>query len=179
MSYISKILITLKGIRKEQILSLILLVIPINIYVIGSSIGSGLQTPLFKFQMTGYGSFFIPVTSDLYYITSGHYKGQTALSTLLGVIGVCFLVSAILLLFLEMGAYDEIKKRAGIIIIIAGNLFLGSIIIQYGPLFNGPAGIAIPIGLPVLFVVGGWMYWEGLKDKARDDVVQGIAGEIR
>ena len=43
-----------------------------------------------------------------------------------------------------------------------------------------PAGIAIPIGLPVLFVIGGWMFMEGQKeeeagDKERD--VQGVVEE--
>jgi len=41
------------------------------------------------------------------------------------------------------------------------------------------AGIAIPIGLPVLFVIGGWMYSEGRKEEAWDEEeeVQGVAEE--
>ena len=36
----------------------------------------------------------------------------------------------------------------------------------------------IPIGLAVLFVMGGWMYMEGRKEEVGDEVqeVQGIAG---
>jgi hypothetical protein len=42
-----------------------------------------------------------------------------------------------------------------------------------------PAGTAIPIGLPVLFVIGGWMYMEGRKEEAGDEEgeVQGISEE--
>jgi hypothetical protein len=41
---------------------------------------------------------------------------------------------------------------------------------------SSPAGIAIPIGLPVLFVIGGWMYMEGQKEEAGDEKeeVQGV-----
>ena len=69
MSYLSKILIKFKGITKEQIFSLITLVIPINIYIIGNFLGAGLQTPLFRFQITGYGSFFYSCNAGfiLYY----------------------------------------------------------------------------------------------------------------
>ena len=43
-----------------------------------------------------------------------------------------------------------------------------------------PAVNTIPIGLPVLFVVGGWMYGVGAKVGGWDevDMVQGIAEEI-
>ena len=95
------------------------------------------------------------------------------------VIGVCFLVSSILMQFLEVGSSNYIKKRGGTLIITAGILFSSSIIIQYGPLFHGPAGIAIPVGLPVLFVIRGWMYMEGHKGEAGDeeDEVQRINEE--
>ena len=123
MTYLSKILIKLTGMTKEQIFSLITLVIPINIYIIGNFLGAGLQTPLFRFQITGYGSSFIPITQDLFYIISGIYKGKTALSIFFWVIGVCFLVSTILFLFLEAGTSYKVKKRSGTLIIIAGILF--------------------------------------------------------
>jgi len=35
---------------------------------------------------------------------------------------------------------------------------LASLIQQYGPLLHGPAGIAIPVGLPLVFAVGWWVY---------------------
>ena len=40
-------------------------------------------------------------------------------------------------------------------------------------------GIAIPIGLPVLIVIGGWMFMEGRKEEVGDeeDEVQGIDDE--
>ncbi len=44
---------------------------------------------------------------------------------------------------------------------------------QYGPLFHGPAGIAIPIGLPLLVVIG-YLLWKdaagtGTVDECDDD----------
>ena len=42
-----------------------------------------------------------------------------------------------------------------------------STMVQYGPLFHGPAGIAIPIGLPLLVVIG-YLLWEGHR-RHRDD----------
>lgn len=40
--------------------------------------------------------------------------------------------------------------------------------LQYGPLFNGPAGVAIPIGLPLLAVIG-YILW---KDTASPDAME-------
>ena len=39
---------------------------------------------------------------------------------------------------------------------------------------------SIPPGLPVLFVIGGWMYMEGQKEEAgaEGNEVQGIEGEM-
>ena len=51
--------------------------------------------------------------------------------------------------------------------------------LQFGPYFHGPVGIAIPIGIPLMFVIGGWMYMEGQKEEAgnEDQDVQGIDEE--
>jgi len=34
----------------------------------------------------------------------------------------------------------------------SGILYLASCISQYGPLFHGPAGVSLPLGVPVLFM---------------------------
>ncbi len=41
-------------------------------------------------------------------------------------------------------------------------LLMVSTMVQYGPFFNGPAGIAIPIGLPVLIVIGYFLWKDAI-----------------
>ncbi|MEI7432936.1 MAG: hypothetical protein WCJ93_01655 [Methanomicrobiales archaeon] len=35
---------------------------------------------------------------------------------------------------------------------------MASIIVRYGPLFHNSTGLAIPLGLPLIFLIGIWMY---------------------
>ena len=141
--------------------------IPINIYIIGNFLGAALQTPLFRFQITGYGSSIPYNAGFILYYFRNLQRQDCVVDIFLGHRSVS--VSTILFLFPEAGTSYKVKKRSGTLIVIAGIYSSVLIIVQYGPLFHGPAGTAIPIGLPVLFVIGGWMYMEGQKEEAGDE----------
>ena len=155
---------------KIRILSILTLFLPMNIFVIGDYLGAGIQFPLIKYQITYMGSMAITIFRDITYILNGVYTNKTTLSVIVWVLGVLVLVLGIVIIWVKIDKNNNNLKLTGILIITSAFLFLSSTIIQYGPLFKGPAGLAIPIGLPVLFVIGGWMYHEGCKEKEADKV---------
>jgi hypothetical protein len=55
-------------------------------------------------------------------------------------------------------------KTAAIITLSGGCLFLISDIIQYGILFHGPAGFAIPLGVPAILGTRWWTYRREFPD---------------
>jgi hypothetical protein len=150
-----KILLFLQG---------LLLLVPINVYIIGDWLGSGIQWAFIRYQQTYLGSNLIFIYQDLNYIFNGFVSEKTGFSIGVWIIGLIFIVLA-LLLSTEIPGKVGIR-HAGILLIFGGAAFLISDVIQYGIFLHGPVGICIPIGIPVIFVVGWWMYaGEGKKNE--------------
>lgn len=156
--------------RIPLILILLLFVIPLNIYVIGDWIGTGVQWALFRYQDTSYGTSIFTLIDDFEFITSGILTTKTVISISLWITGVVLLIigfiAFVVIIAEEM---DEQMHFLGLIVIASGILLLASCITQYGPLFSGPAGLSIPIGIPLTIVVGGLIYlqhgvWSERKD---------------
>jgi hypothetical protein len=128
--------------------------LPIQVYLIGGNSGFGLETALYRFQVTGQGNSLIPLTTDLSYVTGGMYTGRTALS-------VCFWISGTLILILTtifslIYAWQLTRKQIRVIkFALAGSgiLFLISCFFQYGLLLRGAAGVSMPIGILVIILV--------------------------
>jgi hypothetical protein len=152
---------------KLKIVSILTLIIPISIFVVGDFLGAGIQFPLFKIQITYMGSFIITIFRDLNYIMNGTLSGRTALSVLIWFLGIIILIIGIILIWNKCKENTKIIKITGILIIFSAILFLISTILQYGLFLNGPAGIAIPVGLPVIFVIGGWIFYEGCHESLK------------
>jgi hypothetical protein len=147
----------MNSLRKVQILSILSLFIPLNIYVIGDYLGAGIQFSLFRYQETYLGSFIITFFRDLNYVLNGTITGKTMFSIVTWIIGVLFLLIAIILVFYDNNGKTEVPT-AGILICLAAITFLISIIIQYGIFFSGVSGISVPVGIPVLFIMGVWVH---------------------
>ncbi|MDD1661473.1 MAG: hypothetical protein LUQ49_03320, partial [Methanomicrobiales archaeon] len=135
------------------ILHVVTLLIPMNIYVIGDRLGAGVQWPLVRYQETYLGRNVISIFTDGGYILHGNFTGRTALSTSIWILGA-------ILLFLALGialwqGVGSSRRNRGYLLISGTFSFLISSIIQYGLYFHGPAGIFIPVGMPVLLILGG------------------------
>ncbi|MCQ8894799.1 MAG: hypothetical protein NQU46_09280 [Methanolinea sp.] len=157
--------------RIAPLLVLLLLFVPLNIYVIGDWLGTGVQWALFRYQETTYGASLITVASDIGYVSSGLIAGKTAISFLLWDVGaVILLVSFFALLLVMVEREREWIHYAGLAIAASGVLFLASCIAQYGPTFAGPAGFAVPLGVPLVFAVG-WLVFvqKSGGEEDRDD----------
>lgn len=163
------------------------LVLPVNVYCIGTLLGAGLQFPLFRYQQTYLGTGLITLARDLDYVTTGILAGRTALSILLGVVGTLFLIAALALLVLRwQAAYETVRKTLALLLTGAGVAYLASCVAQYGPLLHGPAGFCIPVGLPLIAGVAWWAYHAGgdeesdgtgdRPDPENDDVPSGNSG---
>ncbi|MGV8130333.1 MAG: hypothetical protein ACP5NN_10630 [Methanolinea sp.] len=160
--------------RIPLILILLLFVIPLNIYVIGEWIGTGVQWALFRYQETSYGISLISLTRDFEYITYGVLTGKTAVSVALWGAGTILLIIAFLALAAMIA--EEMNDKVhipGLLVIASGILLLASCMTQYGPFFSGPAGISIPIGIPLVLAIGWLIYsrtWQGNEEEASDEL---------
>jgi hypothetical protein len=124
----------------------------VDIYIIGDWLGAGVQWALFRYQETSYGTSIIYIFMDWRYIVRGIIGGRSAIALGIWVLGASLLVLAFLIaLFRER----EVQARVRGYLVLSGTiLFLFSIIIQYGILLHGPAGMVIPLGIPVLLILG-------------------------
>ncbi|MDH7510300.1 MAG: hypothetical protein QHH04_04585 [Methanolinea sp.] len=147
--------------RIAPLLPLILLVVPLNLYVIGDWLGSGVQWALFRYQETFYGPSLITVASDTGYVSSGLIAGRTAVSFILWDAGAVILVVSFLVILLAV-AEGKVQwiRYAGVAVAVSGVLLVASCIVQYGPLFAGPAGFSVPIGIPLVFAAA-WILFAG------------------
>jgi hypothetical protein len=134
---------------------LILFVIPLNIYIIGNWIGTGIQWILFRYQQTYMGTNLISVIDDLYYISNGNITGKSSLSIQLWIFGAIFLLISIIFLLVVQGTNKNVRI-SGILLTSSGIFLLVAVFLQYGLSMSGSAGTAIPIGIPMIFVIGGY-----------------------
>ena len=136
----------------------LLLCIPLNIYVIGDNLAEGVQWALFRYQQSPVGNSLILIHKDIHYVAGGILKGASASSTVIWVAGAVLLVAAAVVLALAaVQGSPGLIRPAGILTIVTGVLFLLAEIVEYGPALFNLHGSSIPIGVPVVLVVGLWL----------------------
>jgi hypothetical protein len=141
------------------ILQAVLFLIPLNIYVIGDWIGTGIQTMFFRYQETEAGNGFILLNREIGFVLNGIITGRSAISLVISFVGIALLVIAtVLMIYAYTKKNPAFVRYASFLNIGGGILFAISVFIMYGLFLNGPAGIAIPFGIPVLFIIGYWQY---------------------
>ncbi len=132
---------------------------PINFYLIGDSSGFGIQSIFFRYQKTYLGDNFITIVRDAEYVIGGIVGSRTALSYSIWVVGALIIVASLIILFSDQESSDtRLARISGLLIMVAGALFLLSCIVQYGPLFHGPSGLSIPFGVPLIILIGYLLY---------------------
>jgi hypothetical protein len=138
----------------------LLLCIPLNIYVIGNNLAEGIQWALFRYQQSSQGNSLILIHKDLHYVTGGILRGASATSTILWILGAVLLVAAVLVLA-TAAAQDKtgLVRPAGILTLVTGALFLLAEFVEYGTVLSNLHGSSIPIGVPVILVVGLWLIY--------------------
>ena len=148
------VLIVIKLILAGTLL-LFCFVIPLHVYTIGVDQGIGIQGTFYRYQVTGYGSMMITMMQDIWYVTSGTYSQRTALTIVLWVTGNIFLVIATLINLIRPDNFNLYNSTVtGFLLIGAGLFYVVSCMAQFGPFFNGRAGISLPFGGFLLMVLG-------------------------
>lgn len=154
------------------------LLLPTNIYVIGDAVGAGLRFPLFLYQNTTYGTSLIPVWREITYATSGIITGRSAVSILLWVLGTALLIAAITYFAVRReDDYETFRKPLALLVAGGAAAYLLSCVAQYGPTLYGPAGFAVPVGVPLLLGVAGYILTVEEDDELEDEEKEGDYGE--
>jgi len=145
--------------RLPVILQAILFIIPVNIYVIGDWLASGIQWSLFRYQQSDLGNSLIWFTKDISYLQQNLLKGRSVLAAECDIIATLLMILAFFILVFALTDKPGIRIKYGALCSLVGGVcFLIADIIQYGILFNGSSGFIIPVGIPVIFIAGIWMY---------------------
>ncbi|MEM2124290.1 MAG: hypothetical protein QXL43_03010, partial [Methanolinea sp.] len=84
--------------------------------------------------------------------------------------------AALLSLFSITGDLPRWTRPAGFAVAAAGVLLSASCIVQYGPLLSGPAGISLPVGIPLVFAAA-WIMARGEDEGDEEEEGGGDGGE--
>jgi len=146
--------------RLFLLLNFVIFLIPVNVYMIGDWLGTGVQWILFRYQSTYLGDSIFNVGKDLMYVVNGDLGGKTSVAWT-----IWFIAAVILVLSLVVNLIGYLKdadggRIAGILVLAGSVLLLSSDLIQYGALFTGPGGFCIPVGIPLLLGFG-WLLASG------------------
>jgi hypothetical protein len=147
------------------LLYIVFLLIPLNVYLIGERLGAGIQWAFFRYQDFSMGSSIISLSRDFEFVSMGIYTGKSALMVYLWGAGVVVLLLFLIILLVRWSMVPFKPHLYGIGLIIAGILFLGSSVSQYGVTFSGPAGFVVPFGALIMIGVGGWIWWQSRKEE--------------
>ncbi len=129
--------------RKDRLLAFLSLIIPMTLSYSSVPAVTSLQFPLFRIDFTNYGISIILIVQELNFVTS---------RMLLWVFGTGILISGVILSVLEDEQPERNFRKTGIVMFTAGIFFLLSMLV-YNNGFN-----VIPLGIPMLFLAGGWLY---------------------
>ncbi len=164
------ILMQLDKYKVSLILQCLVFLVPLNIYVIGDWLGSGVQWALFRYQQTYMGTSLILVTRDATFVLTNIISGRSAVSLILWAAGVfLFIVALILVILANTGQDYSLIKKASVITIAGGIIITISILVQYGILLSSMAGFAIPVGVPIVLIIGWWMYQDNFEPTDTDN----------
>ena len=155
----------------------IALLLPASIYAIGDAVGAGIRFPLFLYQDTTYGVSLIPVWREISYVTSGTIGGRSAVSILLWVLGTTLLIAAIAYFAIRREEDCETFRKPLALLVSGGAVaYLLSCVAQYGPTLHGPAGFAVPVGVPLILAVAGYIMTAEEDDELEDEEEEGDYG---
>jgi hypothetical protein len=147
------------------LLQCLVFLIPLNIYMWGDWLLVNLQWALFRYQQSPYGNSFIYGYKDIVYIYLGQSTGlYNIAAALFWTIGVVILLIGFLLTIIAYIENESYKIKTASYFTISGGIFLG-----LSALCRFNAGFAIPVGIPIILVIGWWMYQEQFETSEIED----------
>jgi len=114
----------------------------------GDFMGIGVQGAVYRYQTSGYGTYFFPITREMVFVLNGSLAGRTALSVILWVSGTVLLACTTIYAFLHVNdSTENYYRQVACGLIVCCGIYLGSCITQYGFFFKGMSGISLPVGI--------------------------------
>jgi len=140
--------------KLSLIFQCLIFLIPLNIYMWGDWILVNVQWALFRYQQSPYGNSLIVGYKDMLYILQGLSTGlYTIAAAVLWTTGVIILLAGLITTIVAYAREESDKLKTASYFTLAGGIFLGLSALCR---FNG--GFAIPIGVPIILIIGWWMY---------------------
>jgi hypothetical protein len=147
------------------LLQCLIFLIPLNIYMWGDWLLVNLQWALFRYQQSPYGNSFIFGYKDVIYIYLGQSTGlYNIAAALFWTIGAAILFIGFIFTIIAYAGKEFYKLKTASYFTIGGGIFLG-----LSALCRFNAGFAIPVGIPIILVIGWWMYREQDDPSERED----------
>jgi hypothetical protein len=137
----------------------------------GDFTGIGVQGAVYRYQTSGYGTYFLPITREIVFVLNGTLSGRTALSVLLWVAGSVLLACTTIFAFLHVDDTTENYYRQVAYGLIAScGIYLGSCIAQYGFFLKGSSGFSLPVGIIAIpFWIMVLYYYRNASDKIQEN----------
>jgi hypothetical protein len=159
----------------------LLFLLPQSVFVIGDYLAVGLRFPLLRAQLvmqsvtlsggsteTTIAPSIITVVRELQFVVQGIVGspfGKTAIATYIWVAGLAVLIiAAVLVISWQVLGNPDHARYPGPLLFLGGALFIVWAIVQFGPLFYGPVGYSLPIGIPFLWYCA-YQFTEAAKGK--------------
>lgn len=163
------ILFTMTRNRLQLLLQFLIFLIPLNIYMWGDWVIVNAQWALFRYQQSEFGTSLILGYKDILYIYLGQTTGwYNIAAALFWTIGAVILLAGLYNTILAYTREESCKIRTASYFTISGGIFLCLSAISR---FFG--GFAIPVGVPIILIMGWWMYQEQFSPDNTGEVVEG------
>jgi hypothetical protein len=157
--------------KLSLIFQCLIFLIPLNIYMWGDWILVSVQWALFRYMQTPYGNSLILGYKDILYILQGQSTGFYNIgSAVFWATGVIILLAGLIITLVAYTREESDKLKTASYCTLAGGIFL---CLSAVCRFNG--GFSIPLGVPVILIIGWWMYkaaddTDDTENKPEDDV---------
>jgi hypothetical protein len=150
--------------RTSLILQCLIFLIPLNIYMWGDWLLVNVQWALFRFQQSELGNSLILGNKDILYIYFGQNTGifNIAAATLWTIGTIILFIGLISTIYAYIEEKSSFLKKASFFTIAGGIILVFSAVCR----FQG--GFAIPIGVPIILIIGWWIYREN-RDADEDE----------
>lgn len=167
------ILVFMDKFRSSLLFQCLVFLIPLNIYMWGNYQLVDLQWALFRFQVTEYGNSLILGYKDILYIYLGLNTGIYNIAAA----GLWVTGSVVLFIGLLITVYTAYVEKEFSLLRKASYFTLGGgTLLGLSAMFRFNGGFAIPIGVPIILIIGWWMYQEN-PDDDEDEMTSGTDGE--
>jgi hypothetical protein len=156
----------------------LIFLIPLNIYMWGDWILVNVQWALFRFQRafiqfneSGYVDSYIVGYKDMLYIIQGQSTGlYNIAAAIFWTTGVIILIAGLIITIVAYTRKESEKLKTASYFTLAGGIILGLSALCR---FNG--GFAIPLGVPIILIIGWWMCREADKPDETENEPEDVA----